>query len=1446
MAFDNKGRTLRLLTIWIAAFFLLLVYPVTTPSTAQDAAEKSSLIAFVEEKISTENFRVGLNGLAGSLSSDVSLESITFADRSGVWLTISKPRLIWKRASLLLGEVDVESLSADSITLTRLPEPDEAAPSAETRPLALPELPVSVLLEKIEIKSIDIDESVFGLASKTDFVGKLALENGLLDVDVKMQRLDGAGGTLSLVGDYSSEKQFLKLAAQLIEPQDGLFVNLLNIEKRPPVSLNIAGEGPVSAFDMNLAFDVDQRSVLKGALKLSGVENGQAISANLAGPLATILPQQHREFFGTTSQINATALLRDDGVIDISSFAVKTGNLDLDGRARFLTDGFLGALQMEMSVLPNQTQKVRLPVAGGETRLDAMQLNIDYDVERQGGWTASMVAQNIEQPGLSVQNSTLVASGVVTNANSAADRQFTFATRGQLDGLTIDDPNVAKAVGSSASFQGDGSWQAGQPVVIDQLNLLSHALDLTTSGKLTGLTYTGVTRLALKQLAAFSGLAQRPLEGQADLQADGEVDFLVGGFNINLDGTANNISLGSPALNGLLQSKVLLSGNVQRNQNGLEFKRLRLGNAQFHTALNGRYATKTSDLEATIKIHDLVALSDQAHGLLAVDLSTSGEDQIHTIKAEFNLASGSLQNKPVKDLVARFGGLFGNGKLSGILSGDGDLNSKPITLNGGVEVDFAAQKAGPDFAINDFIAEIGETRIDMNLGRSGTASITGTAKISSTNINDLAALALINAAGQVNGSVEFLDTDGLQSLSARLKTRQFRFDDYRARSIDLVGSVVDVFGLPKLGATLEGRDLQVPGTNIPTFSAKIGTSGNTSSYQIIAKLSKYESTVKSTGSVIYGPEKADIAVKTFSTISRLAKIRLLSPTNIQLTRDGSTVLSKTRLAIDSGQLVVGGSVGDSLNIQVDLQSLPLKIANAFQPGLGATGSLSGRVNLQGSTKDPQISYKLNGAGIGSRQLANANIANMQLNLSGGFRNQTVNISSLNASNSQQIRLNASGSIPLQGAGLNLKANGNIPLSVAQFALASRGSKITGNARFDIGLSGSLQAPRPRGLVTVENGTLIDPLSNLQLINIGLLAGLENNRITISRSNASLSSGGNVRVTGSVGLSEQFPANFKIALNGARYSDGATFSSQFSGALRLTGPLLGDPTLSGNINLAKTEIAVPESFASSDDILEVDHVQPNQEVAKTLARLERATPKARPTSRPSVLKLDVTVNAPNQIFIRGRGLDAELGGSIRLNGPVNNVSPTGAFDLRRGRLLILGQRLDLTQGRVTLSGDLDPVLSLVAQTDAGDVVAYITVSGRASDIKVSFTSSPELPEDEVLAKIIFGRSIEELSPSQIIKLASIAAELTGGSSPGLVDTLRRGTGLDDLDIVQDKQGDTAVKAGKYLSDNVYVGVQAGQNTQEATINLDITNDVTARGTVDSEGGSSLGIFLEKDY
>ncbi|MCA1262849.1 translocation/assembly module TamB domain-containing protein, partial [Nitratireductor aquimarinus] len=246
-----------------------------------------------------------------------------------------------------------------------------------------------------------------------------------------------------------------------------------------------------------------------------------------------------------------------------------------------------------------------------------------------------------------------------------------------------------------------------------------------------------------------------------------------------------------------------------------------------------------------------------------------------------------------------------------------------------------------------------------------------------------------------------------------------------------------------------------------------------------------------------------------------------------------------------------------------------------------------------------------------------------------------------------------------------------------------------------------------------------------------------------------------------------------------------------------------------------------------------------------ARADDGTPM--PTARPSVMRLNVNVTAPARIFVRGRGLDAELGGSVRLTGPVTNIQPVGGFKLIRGRLSIIGQRITFDEGEVTLVGDLDPQLNFVARSRGNDIIVFINVRGRVSDLNISFSSQPELPEDEVLARLIFNRGVNELSAVQIAQLAAAAAELAGGANTSLLGSLRNATGLDDLDVITDSEGNAAVRAGRYIQDNIYLGVEAGaKGTTRGTVNLDITEDLKARGSLGSDGDSSVGIFFEKDY
>ena len=275
--------------------------------------------------------------------------------------------------------------------------------------------------------------------------------------------------------------------------------------------------------------------------------------------------------------------------------------------------------------------------------------------------------------------------------------------------------------------------------------------------------------------------------------------------------------------------------------------------------------------------------------------------------------------------------------------------------------------------------------------------------------------------------------------------------------------------------------------------------------------------------------------------------------------------------------------------------------------------------------------------------------------------------------------------------------------------------------------------------------------------------------------------------------------------------------------------------------------MPEQLPRDSVAVDVAHVAPPPPVQRTLAIAIPRAAMAPGGSRSAGINLDLTISAPRQIFVRGRGLDAELGGDLRLTGPISAIVAAGDFDMVRGRLDILTQRIAFDRGIITFAGDLDPILDFVGTTQSGDVSISVTVSGRASDPEVFFSSIPELPQDEVLARLIFQKGIGELSPVQIARLAAAAAELSGGSG-GLLGQLRESTGLDDLDIVMDEEGAPSLAAGRYVSENVYIGVQQGTTAESSrvTIDLDITQDVKARAGVSASGGSSLGVFFEREY
>ncbi len=447
-----------------------------------------------------------------------------------------------------------------------------------------------------------------------------------------------------------------------------------------------------------------------------------------------------------------------------------------------------------------------------------------------------------------------------------------------------------------------------------------------------------------------------------------------------------------------------------------------------------------------------------------------------------------------------------------------------------------------------------------------------------------------------------------------------------------------------------------------------------------------------------------------------------------------------------------------------------------------------------------------------------------------------------------LTADVAGQVGLPDGAVDLGAQGSVPLVLANRFIAPQ--SVTGLLTFDMTVRGAPSLQAVSGRLSTTDARLSVPAAQLALTEIALSANLQGGRVTLD-GGGNVSTGGRVNLTGGVDIGAAgLPGDIGVTLDNVRLVDPTLYEVVIGrGDLTASGPLAGGMQVSGDITLAPSELRVPETgLGSAAPIPDIIHIGESAEERQTRAAAGLLARNGEAAEAGPAIGLDVSIDAPGRIFLRGRGIDAEFGGTIRIGGTTRNVIPAGRFELVRGRISILGTRVDFVEGAATLQGDFDPFLTLRAESRAGDYRIFIDVEGPASAPEISLSADPFLPEDEILAQLLFGRSVSALSPVQLLRLADAASSLAGGGSGGgLIAGLRDGIGLDDLDLQTDSEGNAAVRAGRYLSENIYTDVTIGTGGQsDLSLNIDLTPNITARGSVSSDGSSSLGVFFERDY
>nr|WP_314258070.1 translocation/assembly module TamB domain-containing protein [uncultured Devosia sp.] len=1434
---------------------LLLSSALAAPAVAQDLGvevltmnneeQKDWLTSFVQDRLSTPERVIRLSNIDGALGSNVSIREITISDAEGVWLRISNASLTWNQAALFLGRLEVQSLKADSIDYIRNAVPAEGAvdlPPAEAGSFQVPEFPVAVILQELSVPSVTFGENVFGLGSEISLGGALTLEGGNLTTNLDIARLDGPGGTLELDVAYTRADNNIDLGLSLVEPENGVIANLLSIDGKPAVTLNVNGSGAVTDLRTELQLQANGQTALSGVATINQQAEGIAVDADLRGPLATLIAEPYRPFFGAETSLAASALVRSEGGISVSGLKLSGGQLSLEAAADTTTDNFLRRLTLNAVVADPAGGQVVLPVPGNSTLVNSAQLAVSFG-ETGEDWLSTLDIAGFETDGFAAEALALNIGGVAANLSDPATRRVTFNGDGRLSGVTGSE-EIEAALGDGIGLGIAGLWNAGEPVQLAEFRVEGQALTAALSGQLDGLDFNGNIGVETASIAPFSGLAGRELNGGLSLKATGSIMPLSGGFDLTLDGTGNNLQIDDQLADGLLAGTVELSGRVARTEAGLAAEQFRISNPQVQILADGTYSSALADFTFDMSLSDIALLSEQARGPLTVKGTAKGTAEAGIdLVLDADVPQGTLADRNLVGASLAFNGRYLVDRLDGIISGQAMLDGFRTSLAANVAVTPSEQ------TLSDLDFQAAGTRISGGLSRELlTGLINGGLTLVSPDVSVPAALALLDAQGAANAEITLAPVDGTQGATLRGDVSDLVINDIRVGAADINASIADLFGVPAIDGQANASDVSAAGVDVTTLTARANQNGTTTSFDAQAALAT-GTDVDVAGSLAPVDGGYRLALDRAALAQGQLSARLAQPTVLQVA--GSNVsLEAVRFDVGSGSITATGSAGETLSIALDINALPLSIANAVAPDLGLAGTLNGKVNVAGTGSDPQVSFDAQVSGVNAAAIGDFGIAPLSASTRGTFRDGVVTLASLSANGSGGLTIQGSGRIPLEGNGLNLALTGFAPLALGNQFVADRGGQLSGTANINAQVTGSLSDPQFGGRVSLSGAGYVDPELNARLEGITGSASLNGTSLSIDSLSANLSTGGSVSASGTVGLTGNLPADIRVALNSARYADGNLFVATASGNLALSGNLTGSPLLSGDILVEEANITVPESFGGGAALIDVNHVRTPIAVEQTLqrAKIDDRSGAPIPQTRPAGILLDINVNAPNQIFIRGRGLDAEVGGSVRLTGPVNNIQPVGGFELNRGRLAILGQRITFESGSVTLVGDLDPFLDFVARTEGEDVTVFVTVSGRASDIDVSFTSSPALPQDEVLSRLIFNRSMGELSPLQLAKLAGAAAELVGGGGGnGLVDGLRGAAGLADLDVVTDEQGNVGVQAGTYIQDNVYLGVQAGANGQsKVTINLDVTNDFKVTGAAGQNGDSSLGVFYEKDY
>ncbi|WP_292499491.1 translocation/assembly module TamB domain-containing protein [Methylobacterium sp.] len=1416
--------------------------------TRADDGEKTVLGGLLSKALSTPGSRVAIGAVDGALSSDATIRDVAISDANGVWLKLDRARLVWRRLALLSGRLEVETLEVGRLEVIRRPLPAPVSATQEPDGSLLPDLPVKVEVKAFKLAELVLGEALAGQPARLSATGRARLGAPAegLDLDLSVQRLDAQGrfGARLL---FVPKGETLELKATLVEPAGGLLSKAANLPGTPPINLDLDGRGTLDAWNARLDFDAGPELGAKGSARISRIGSERRLALDLASRIEALLPGPAAAIFSGTTKLDAGLRFADSGAFGIDRLELASRTARLDARGTLSADRIADFLVSARAV----------PTEGGVTRAADTELDsLVFDGTLKGAIARPTVNGTLKAAGLRADGSALerieadIAMLPAGPEPSAA--RFALSANAKVDGLRLADPALRRAIGTRAALTFRGTLQPDGVVEVAKLDLDGPTARASYAGKIGQNTLAGVLDAALPDLTAFSEFAGRPLAGALTARAGLSGDPARKAVTADVDLRTSGLALSVAALDRTLGNAPRFSGRLSQIYDGYAFEGARLEGAEIVARLEGRATARLADAKLVVDLKDLATFDPKLAGRALLDGRLTGTLEKPDLNATLTASEARALGRPVRDLRIETVVKDFTGALDGTLRLSGDVAGKP--LRGDAHL---ARPALDAWRLDRLAFQLGSVALDGDVALDARTLLTqGALTLSAGNLDDLSPLALTPLAGALDATVTLSRDGGRQDAAIRAKGGSLRVGEIGLSRLDADLTGRDLTGRPVIDGRVNADRLVAAGQSLDTIRLAATGGPNASDITLSAKARGFD--LDGSARLVPG-ERTRIELARFSAARGGDRLALAGPASVTLDA-GTALIENLVVAAGSGRVSLSGRAGRDLDLKLGIRSLPLALARIASPSLALTGTLDGEADLRGSASRPEGRYAFTVARLVTPETRKAGLPPIEARASGTVSEGRAGIDG-RVSAGRGAEMTVSGSLPVAAGGaLAVKLRGTLDAALANSVLSVGGQRVAGRIALDAGVTGNLAAPRAEGVATLTAGSFTDPLQGIRLTNIeGRVTG-RGDTLVVERLTAQTRNGGALRGDGRVALEPAagFPGTIRLTAERAELVSSPLMTAVASLNLALTGPLARTPKVAGRIDLVSVDVSVPDRLpATVQPLPEIRRVNTPPDIRARLdARSDRRAKiaalgrKGRKAAPPFDATLDVAVNAPNRIFVRGRGIDAELGGSLRLTGSSRDPVATGDFEMRRGRLSVVGQRLDFTRGRLTFGGEIaTPELDFIAETKAAEVTARIAVAGPANQPSFLLTSDPSLPQDEVLSRLLFKKASGGLSPFQALQLAQAVAQFSGGA--GGVDVFeqaRKGLGLDSLDVSTGASGGPALGASRYLSDRLSVGVKAGAKPADtaATVDYDVTRRIKIQGEAGSDGRTAVGVGAEWEY